>query len=117
MVPKILVFKSGERVIAGTSEMTDKKTGKGICLNIKCPYILTLNPKPDDAEEYSVNFSKWNPFTPDITFNVPYDAVVSVSDVEQGILDVYMERFAQELTYEEEEEEGDAESETAATEE
>ena len=28
---------------------------------------------------------------------------VCLSDVEQGILDVYMERFAQELTYEEEE--------------
>ena len=32
MVPKVLVFKSGERVIAGASEMTDKNTGKGICL-------------------------------------------------------------------------------------
>ena len=116
MVPKVLVFKSGERVIAGASEMTDKNTGKGISLVIKCPYILTLNPKPDDESEYSVNFSKWNPFTPDTTFNVPYDAVVCLSDVEQGILDVYMERFAQELTYEEEEED-DAESETAATEE
>ena len=76
MVPKVLVFKSGERVIAGASEMTDKTTGKGICLVIKCPYILTLNPKQDDESEYSVNFSKWNPFTPDTTFNVPYDAVV-----------------------------------------
>ena len=115
MVPKVLVFKSGERVIAGCSEMTDKATGKGICLVIKCPYILTLNPKQDNEEEYSVNFSKWNPFSPDNTFNVPYDAVISLSDVEQGILDVYLERFAQELTYEEEVE--DAESEAAPTEE
>ena len=73
-------------------------------------------PKPDDAEEYSVNFSKWNPFTPDTTFNVPYDAVTCLSNVEQGILDVYMERFAKELTIEEEGED-DAESETIATEE
>ena len=116
MVPKVLVFKSGERVVAGASEMTDKNTGKGICLVIKCPYILTLNPKADDETEYSVNFSKWNPFTPDTTFNVPYDAVVCLSDVEQGILDVYMERFAQEL-YENTEVEENAESETAATEE
>lgn len=112
MVPKVLVMKSGERVIAGASEMTDNNTGKGICLVLKCPYILTLNPKQDNEDEYSVNFSKWNPFTPDNTFNVPYDAVISVSDVEQGILDVYMERFAQELHYEEE----DAELETDSTE-
>lgn len=102
MVPKVLVMKTGERIIAGASEMTDKETGKGICLVIKCPYILTLNPKQNETDEYSVNFSKWNPFTPDTTFNIPYDAVVSVSDVEQGILDVYMERFGQELYYEEE---------------
>jgi hypothetical protein len=108
MVPKVLVMKTGERVIAGASEMTDNNTGKGICLVLKCPYILTLNPKQDNEDEYSVNFSKWNPFTPDNTFNVPYDAVISVSDVEQGILDVYMERFGQELYYEE----NDAESET-----
>ena len=113
MVPKVLVMKTGERVIAGASEMTDNETGKGICLVIKCPYILTLNPKPDDADEYSVNFSKWNPFTPDNTFRIPYDAVIAVSDVEQGILDVYMERFGQELYYEED----NAESETDTPEE
>jgi len=113
MVPKVLVMKTGERVIAGASEMTDTETGKGICLVIKCPYILTLNPKQDTEEEYSVNFSKWNPFTPDNTFRIPYDAVIAISDVEQGILDVYMERFGQELYYEED----NAESETDTPEE
>jgi hypothetical protein len=102
MVPKVIVMKSGERIIAGASEMTDNNTGKGICLVIKCPYILTLNPKAEDTEEYSVNFSKWNPFSSDNKFNIPYDAVVALGDVEQGILDVYMERFGQELYYEEE---------------
>lgn len=112
MVPKVLVMKTGERVIAGASEMTDNNTGKGICLVIKCPYILTLNPKEDNTDEYSVNFSKWNPFSSDNKFNIPYDAVIAVSDVEQGILDVYMERFGQELYYEED----DAELETDSTE-
>ena len=112
MVPKVLVMKTGERIIAGASEMTDNTTGKGICLVIKCPYILTLNPKEDESDEYSVNFSKWNPFSSDNTFNIPYDSVVALGDVEQGILDVYMERFGQELYYEE----NDAESETDITE-
>ena len=114
MVPKVLVFKTGERVIAGCSEMTDKETGKGICLVIKCPYILTLNPKKEDETEYSVNFSKWNPFTPETSFNVPYDAVVCLSDVEQGILDVYLDKFSSEMQYEEED---DAKSEVDITEE
>jgi hypothetical protein len=102
MVPKVLVLKTGERIIAGASEMTDSTTGKGICLIIKCPYILTLNPKQDNEEEYSVNFSKWNPFSSDNKFNIPYDAVIALGDAEQGILDVYLERFSAELYYEEE---------------
>ena len=114
MVPKVLVLKTGERIIAGASEITDSTTGKGICLIIKCPYILTLNPKQDDTEEYSVNFSKWNPFSLDNKFNIPYDSVVAIGDVEQGILDVYLERFSAELYYEEEE---NAESEVDITEE
>jgi len=100
MVPKVLVMKSGERVIAGMSEMTDKENGKGVCLVMKCPYILTLNPR-EDSEDYSVNFSKWNPFSSQNQFNIPYDSVVSMSDVEEGILDVYMEKFNSELYYEE----------------
>ena len=111
MIPKVLVMKTGERIIAGASEMTDKESGKGVCLVMKCPYILTLNPK-EDTEDYSVNFSKWNPFSSQNQFNIPYDSVVSMGDVEEGILDVYMERFGQELYYEEE----DAEPETDSTE-
>jgi hypothetical protein len=112
MVPKILVMKSGERVIAGMSEMTDKETGKGICLVMKCPFILTLNPR-EDGEEYSVNFSKWNPFSSQNQFNISYDSVVSLSDVEEGILDIYLEKFNSELINEE----NNAESEVDLTEE
>jgi hypothetical protein len=113
MVPKVFVSKTGERIIAGLSEVADNDTGKGICLNLKCPYILTLNPK-QDSEEYSVNFSKWNPFSTSIEFNVPYDYVVGMGDPEQGILDVYLEKFGSELYYEERE---NVESEVAVTEE
>jgi len=115
MVPKVLVMKTSERVIAGVSEMTDNNTGKGICLVLKCPYILTLNPKEEGGEEYSVNFSKWNPFSSSNSFNIPYDSVVALGDVDQGILDVYLEKFSAELYYEEEQE--NAESEVDLTEE
>jgi hypothetical protein len=114
MVPKVLVLKTGERIIAGASELTDNESGKGICLVIKCPYILSLNAKETGTDEYSVNFSKWNPFSSDNKFNIPYDSVIAVSNAEQGILDVYLEKFSAELYYEEE---VNAESEVDLTEE
>lgn len=103
MVPKILVLKNGERIIAGTGERTGED-GRGICLVIKCPYILTLGEKTS-TDDFTVNFSKWNPFSSDLTFNVPYDAVITVSEPEQGILDVYLEKFGAELFYEDEQNE------------
>lgn len=104
MVPKILVMKNGERLIAGTGERKGED-GRGICLVIKCPYILTLGPKNEGTEDFTVNFSKWNPFSSSLDFNIPYDAVVTVSDPEQGILDVYLEKFGAELFYEDEQDE------------
>lgn len=112
MVPKILLLRSGERIIAGAGERKDEETGRGICLVVKCPYILTLNSIEEGQTDYSVNFSKWNPFSSDNQFNVPYDAVITVSEPEQGILDVYLEKFSSELYYEEE----NAESEIDLTE-
>jgi hypothetical protein len=114
MVPKILVFKTGERVIAGAGERKDNETGRGVCLVIKCPYILTLGSRNEENDDFTVNFSKWNPFSSSLEFNIPYDAVVTVSDPEQGILDVYLEKFGAELFYEDEQ---DAEPETDSTEE
>ena len=46
MVPKVLVFKSGERVIAGASEMTDKNTGKGICLGVRAGGLCRIGKLP-----------------------------------------------------------------------
>jgi hypothetical protein len=100
MIPKILIMKSGERLIAGAGERKDNETGKGVCLVLKCPYILTLNAKQNENEDYTVNFSKWNPFSSALEYNVPYDAVVTISEPEQGILDVYLEKFSAELYYE-----------------
>jgi hypothetical protein len=102
MIPKILVTNIGERIIAGVSEVKDGETNKNLCLLIKCPYILHVNPKEDNPTEYCVNFNKWNPFSADNKFHIPYGYVVALGEVEEDLLKVYLEKFGEELYGDEE---------------
>lgn len=107
MIPKIITMFSGEKIICGVSEVKNEETGQNICLQIKCPYILTLASEQVIDDQYSVNFIKWNPYSADNKYNIPYNAVVTVSDVEPSLLEVYLERFGAELYYEDDMELGD----------
>lgn len=97
MIPKILVTNIGERIIAGVSEVKDSTTNKNLCLLIKCPYILFVNPKENNPTEYSVNFNKWNPFSSDNKFHIPYNYIVALGEVDEDLLKVYLEKFGEEL--------------------
>ena len=39
--------------------------------------------------EYQVRFSKWNPYTPDWQFKIPYDSVITISTPEPGLQNAY----------------------------
>lgn len=96
MIPKVVVLKTGERVVAGLAEVIDNETNKPVCLLLRCPYILTLRPK-DESGDFEVNFTKWIPFSSDKQFRVSYDALVAIGEVEESILNAYMEKFGEEL--------------------
>ncbi len=99
MDPKIILTQSGERIIAGVGELKDDK-GQGICLILRCPYILTMIPTTDggqDQVQYNVNFSKWIPYSSEVQYKVPYSTVVAIGDVEPNILEIYLDRFAEVL--------------------
>jgi hypothetical protein len=100
MIPKVVVLKTGERVVAGLAEVIDNETNKAVCLLLRCPYILTLRPK-DESGDFEVNFTKWIPFSSDKQFRVSYDALVAIGEVEESILNAYMEKFGQELVEDE----------------
>lgn len=96
MLIKIILTKNNERIISGIAELEDPDTGKGIGFLLKCPYILSMMASESgDPNEFSVNFTKWIPYSSDRQFRVPYESVIAVGEVEPDILNIYMEKFGE----------------------
>jgi len=96
-----MILNSGERIISGVSEVTDEN-GQGICLLLKCPYILDMAPTGDyntdgNPSQFSINFTKWFAYSKSEEFRIPYTSVVALGEPEDGILDVYMKKFGEKL--------------------
>ena len=97
MAVSILTLKTGDRVIAELKEIFDEEgdNKKGICLLMEEPYILNLeggNPQYLTEEygmEYQIKFSKWNPYSSDWQFKLPYDSVMTISNPEPGLQTAY----------------------------
>lgn len=101
MIPKVMILHSGERIIAGVSEVTDEN-GQGLCLLLRCPYILDMVATGEynnegNPSQFSINFTKWFAYSTSDEFRVPYASVVAIGEPEEGILDVYMKRFGDKL--------------------
>lgn len=101
MIPKVLLMKSGERIIAGLSELTDQD-GNGVCFVIRCPYIMGMTPAGEispegDPTQFQINFTKWFPFSSDIQFKIPYTSIVAIGEPDPNILSVYLEKFGENL--------------------
>lgn len=95
MIPKIILTRTGEKLIAAVGEITDPETNKGLGFVFRCPY--TLNMLPADEGQFSVNFTKWIPYSSDMDFKVPYDVVAALGEPEQDILNIYLEKFGDKL--------------------
>ena len=74
---------------------------KGVCLLMEDPYVLHLDTSEPQylteqtGMEYQVRFSKWNPYSPDWQFKVPYDCVMTISNPEPGLQDAYDKKVKQ----------------------
>lgn len=80
----IVTLKSGQNVICEVREIFqgEDEDKKGVGLQLSDPFVLELHENPeaeDPAERSKVRFARWNPFTLDRIFRVPYDAVIAVS--------------------------------------
>ena len=97
MAVSVVTLKTGERIITELKEIFDgeEDNKKGVCLLMEEPYILTLDGSTPQylteqtGMEYQVRFSKWNPYSPDWQFKVPYDSVMTISNPEPGLQDAY----------------------------
>lgn len=97
---QIVTMTTGERIITELKEVFDGETEdkKGICLLFDRPYILTVSNRTSDGdytEELQVQFSKWNPFSIDDQFKIPYSAIIAVSNPDSGLMNAYIQKIAE----------------------
>ena len=101
MSVSIITLKTGERIITELKEVYDQEgeDKKGLCLLMEEPYVLHLDTQQPQylteqlGAEYTVKYSKWNPYTPDWQFKIPYDCVMTISSPEPGLQDAYEKKL------------------------
>ena len=97
MAVSILTLKTGDRVIAELKEIFDGEgeDKKGVCLLMEEPYVLNLDGTQPQylteqyGMEYQIKFSKWNPYSSDWQYKIPYDTVMTISTPEPGLQNAY----------------------------
>ena len=103
MAVSVITLKTGDRIITDLKEAYDGEGDdkKGICLIMEEPYVLNLDGTTPqylteaNGMEYQVRFSKWNPYSPDTMFKIPYDCVMTISNPEPGLQKAYESKLIQ----------------------
>lgn len=93
----IVTLKTGQSIICEVNEIYqgENEERRGVGLQLKDPFVLDLyeNPEAENPEERSkVRFSRWNPFTLERMFRVPYDAVIAVSAPDPNLETAFAEK-------------------------
>lgn len=91
----VVMLTSGESVITILREVFDKEKDdedgprKGICLEMNFPYTLEVFENEDDVQ---VKFSKWCPYSEDVSFRTAYANVISVASASPGLEQAYKQK-------------------------
>ena len=101
MAVSVVTLKTGDRIITELKEIFDSEgeDKRGICLLMEDPYILNVAGETPQylneshGMEYQVRFSKWNPYSPDWQFKIPYDCVMTTSTPEPGLENAWKEKI------------------------
>lgn len=105
MAVSILTLKTGDRVIAELKEIFDGEgeNKRGVCLLMEEPYVLHLDGATPQylteqmGSEYQIRFSKWNPYSSDWQFKIPYDCVMTISSPEPGLQQAYENKITEKV--------------------
>ena len=103
MAVSIVTLKTGDRIITELKEVFDGEgeDKRGVCLIMQEPYILNLDGGQPQylteqyGMEYQVRFSKWNPYSLDTMFKIPYDVVMTISNPEPGLENAWKQKITQ----------------------
>jgi hypothetical protein len=94
----IVTLKTGQNIICEVNEIFqgEGEERKGVGLQLKDPFLLDLyeNPEAENPDDRNrVRFSRWNPFTLERTFRVPYDAVIAVSAPDPNLNSAFADKI------------------------
>jgi hypothetical protein len=103
MSVSILTLKTGDRVITELKEVFDgeDEDKRGICLLMEEPYLLNIEGENQQylveqrGMEYQIKFSKWNPYSSDTSYKIPYDCVMTISTPEKGLQSAYVNKISE----------------------
>jgi len=103
MAVSVVTLKTGDRIITELKEIFDgdDENKKGLCLLMEDPYVLNLDSgtpqylTESHGMEYQIRFSKWNPYSPDWQFKIPYDCVMTISNPEPGLENAWKQKIDQ----------------------
>jgi hypothetical protein len=103
MAVQVITLKTGDRIVTELKEAFegDGEDKKGICLIMEHPYVLSIVgdiPQYLTEEvnaEYTVKFSKWNPYSSDYMFKIPYDCVMTISSPDPNLAESYNKKIEQ----------------------
>ena len=103
MSVSVVTLKTGDRIITELKEIYDGDGDdkRGVCLLMEDPYVLNLDGATPQylteahGMEYQVRFSKWNPYSPDWQFKIPYDCVMTISNAEPGLENAWKQKLKQ----------------------
>lgn len=93
----IVTLRDGSNVICEINELFqgEGEERRGVGLQLKDPFALELHefPEAENPEDRSrVKFSRWNPFTLERSFRVPYDAITAVSSPDPNLVNAFEEK-------------------------
>lgn len=88
----IVTLITGQRVITQLQNVVQEENNvpKNICYLFSFPMEIHLGAIQDDGE-YEIRFTRWNPFTPEVSFRVPYSYVANVTYPFKSIEELYNE--------------------------
>lgn len=103
MSTSIVILKTGEQIICDLKELFDGdgEDKKGVCLLMKNPFSLSIVEVPLQNEigtDLQVKFTRWCPYSPDVEFKLPYDAIMSIASCEINLEQAYLEKVNAEVT-------------------
>ena len=103
MSVSVVTLKTGDRIITELKEIFDGEgeDQKGVCLLMENPYVLNLDGGTPQylteahGMEYQVRFSKWNPYSIDNHYKLPYDCIMTISTPEPGLQNAWEQKLKQ----------------------